>query len=75
MKYLDYPGIILIEQAILAIASFSPTLSNLSLHFCYCPWEIESTFDFVVTKISKKAKQRQFDSKINKGTCNIVLLF
>lgn len=56
MKYLDYPGIILIEQAILAIASFSPTLSNLSLHFCYCPWEIESTFDFVVTKISKKAK-------------------
>ena len=56
MTYLDYPGIILIEQAALAIACFSPRLSNLSLHFCYCPWEIESTFDFVVTKISKKAK-------------------
>ena len=56
MKYLEYPGIILIEQAVLSIASFSPTLSNLRLHFCYCPWEIESTFDFVVTKISKKAK-------------------
>ena len=56
MKYLEYPGIILIEQAVLSIASFSPTLSNLSLHFCYCPWEIESTFDFVVIKISKKEK-------------------
>ena len=54
MKYLEYPGIILIEQAVLSIASFSPTLSNLSLHFCYCPWEIESTFDFVVIKISKE---------------------
>ena len=54
MTYLDYPGIILREQAVLAIGSFSPRLSNLSLHFCYSPWEIESIFDFVVIKISKK---------------------
>ena len=56
MTYLDYPGIILIEQTVLAIARFSPRLSNLSLHFCYSPWEIESTFDFVVIKISRKSE-------------------